>query len=162
MRVLTDAKARSESLVEQLGGQVEEAQVSDSLSFLFSTILCAVSAVWCLCNTEPSAVAHGAASPSPRADRCPGPRSWRWLLQAAAAGARRARQEAERRLPELRQQAERLLAEAKAAKAQPADAEHSVRAGACRSHVQSCLHQQRRGAAVLAGDSLQAAVQIVD
>jgi hypothetical protein len=30
MRVLTDAKARSKSLVEQLGGQVEEAQVFDS------------------------------------------------------------------------------------------------------------------------------------
>ena len=34
MRVLTDAKARSESLAEQLGGQVEEAQVTSCLLYL--------------------------------------------------------------------------------------------------------------------------------
>jgi hypothetical protein len=89
---------------------------------------------------------------SRRAGWCYSSCSWRCLLQAAAAGARRARQEAEQRLPELRRQAEQLLAEAKAAKAQPADAEHSVRAVACRSHVQSCSHHPRRRAACVACD----------
>lgn len=88
----------------------------------------------------PAAVQAGA--PAPRSKRC--------LLQAAAAAARRARQEAEQRLPELRQQAEQLLAEAKAAKAQPADTEHSVRAAACRLRVQSCYHPLWRLAYVLA------------
>ena len=60
MRVLTDAKARSESLVEQLGGQVEEAQVTScpvstilllllSLLLLLQLMLSLQSAV---CNTE--------------------------------------------------------------------------------------------------------------
>ena len=49
MRVLTDAKARSESLVEQLGGQVEEAQVIQQPFHPCSTVLLLCSAV---CNTE--------------------------------------------------------------------------------------------------------------
>ena len=59
MRVLTDAKARSESLVEQLGGQVEEAQVTSCLVFIILQLLLSLlllqlmlSLQSAVCNTE--------------------------------------------------------------------------------------------------------------
>lgn len=95
MRVLTDAKARSESLVEQLGGQVEEAQVTScpvsiilllllSLLLLLQLMLSLQSAV---CNTEVSAAMHVQRDPaSRRAGWCYSSCSWRRQQRRAHGG----------------------------------------------------------------------------
>jgi hypothetical protein len=68
MRVLTDAKAHSEALVEQLGGQVEEAQVTSCpvSIFIITTItviaamVTATHAVSAVCSLQHRGFSHDA------------------------------------------------------------------------------------------------------